>query len=407
MWGRLSRAAGVALALAWAFLPPLPARAGAAVRYAEPGGNGPAATCPQSDPCDIQVAVEDPSVADGDTVVVLPGDYVLTSDLVIDDVITVRSEPGMGRPRLARAGNVLYIPVAATVRGLYVESTSGSDTVVAFGPTLEQMVIVATGGANYGATLHDSAVLRDSVAWTDVSAAVRTSGTGATLINATLIGAGGSSDGIEVNSDNGQVHTVLLHNTIARGTDAGVQGINGGGGGEPDNVDVFVNNSNYSSVVDPAGTEVEIILGPGNQTAQPLFADAANVDFHQVPGSPTIDAGAAHAIQGAGDLDGEPRAQGSAPDIGADEIDGTPPDTEITRHPRKRTVRHRAKFRFESTEPGSTFQCKLKGGFRPCTPPKRYGGLDEGRYTFRVRAMDALGNTDPTPDRFRWRIVEG
>ena len=69
--------------------------------------------------------------------------------------------------------------------------------------------------------------------------------------------------------------------------------------------------------------------GGGNQDAEPLFAAPAALDFHELAGSPTIDAGGRASSLSATDLDGEPRVQGTAPDVGADETSnaprGTPP----------------------------------------------------------------------------------
>ena len=64
-----------------------------------------------------------------------------------------------------------------------------------------------------------------------------------------------------------------------------------------------------------------------------------------------------------------------------------------------------ATFRFASSEPGSTFVCKLdtrKSG--PCTSPKLYKQLKPGRHVFRVRARDRAGNVDATPAVKRFTI---
>jgi CSLREA domain-containing protein len=77
--------------------------------------------------------------------------------------------------------------------------------------------------------------------------------------------------------------------------------------------------------------------------------------------------------------------------------DSKPPNTSITSttlHPRY----HSATFGFSSTEPGSTFRCKLDAQpYASCTSPRTYGGLAAGHHTFRVRATDKAGNVDATP----------
>jgi hypothetical protein len=71
------------------------------------------------------------------------------------------------------------------------------------------------------------------------------------------------------------------------------------------------------------------------------------------------------------------------------------------------------KARFSSDEPGSTFECKLKGKratkamkrWKACTSPTRYKKVKPGSYRVRVRATDAAGNTDPTPASRKVKIV--
>jgi hypothetical protein len=86
-------------------------------------------------------------------------------------------------------------------------------------------------------------------------------------------------------------------------------------------------------------------------------------------------------------------------------IDRTAPNTTITSGPPTPTNITDAAFTFDSTEPGSTFQCRLDGAaFAPCTSPVNYTALSNGSHTFRVRAIDPAGNTDGSPAAFTWNI---
>lgn len=94
------------LATAAIVLAAIPAAAAQAeTRYAAPGGDGPVATCPQENPCDIQTAVEDVAVADGDEVIVAEGtDNIAGDPLTIDNAITVRGPAPGERPQITGGG---------------------------------------------------------------------------------------------------------------------------------------------------------------------------------------------------------------------------------------------------------------------------------------------------------------
>jgi parallel beta-helix repeat protein len=85
-------------------------------------------------------------------------------------------------------------------------------------------------------------------------------------------------------------------------------------------------------------------------------------------------------------------------------VDTAAPETTIDDGPADPTNSTSATLRF-SSEPGSTFQCSLDtAAFAACTSPAEYSGLSEGSHTFRVKATDRAGNTDPTPASFTWAI---
>jgi extracellular elastinolytic metalloproteinase len=86
-------------------------------------------------------------------------------------------------------------------------------------------------------------------------------------------------------------------------------------------------------------------------------------------------------------------------------VDLKPPKTTIPTAPPARLAPGTARFRFRSSEFGSTFQCRLDGKrFRACSAHKTYRGLARGRHVLRVRAKDRAGNLDPTPARYVWRV---
>lgn len=83
-------------------------------------------------------------------------------------------------------------------------------------------------------------------------------------------------------------------------------------------------------------------------------------------------------------------------------------ETEISKGPKKKTSKRTAKFKFDSPLPDATFECKLDSKkFKPCESPVKYKGLKPGKHKFQVRAIDASGNPDPSPDKYKWKITEG
>ena len=89
-------------------------------------------------------------------------------------------------------------------------------------------------------------------------------------------------------------------------------------------------------------------------------------------------------------------------------VDTTPPETTITKGPKKKTRKKSATFWFNSNEANSSLECQLDNKpSTPCTSPKTYRRLKVGRHTFTVRATDAAGNLDPSPATYRWKVRRG
>lgn len=79
-------------------------------------------------------------------------------------------------------------------------------------------------------------------------------------------------------------------------------------------------------------------------------------------------------------------------------VDVSPPNTRLRKRLRKTRRRSIWVFHFRSSEPGSTFRCKLdRSRWRRCRSPLRIRRMRRGRHALRVAAVDAAGNRDLSP----------
>ena len=90
-------------------------------------------------------------------------------------------------------------------------------------------------------------------------------------------------------------------------------------------------------------------------------------------------------------------------------VDRKPPQTKLGRHPAKllkaKGRTRSVSFRFTASERAASFRCKIDHRpLRPCTSPRTYR-ISLGRHAFRVVAVDAAGNVDPTPAVFKFRLI--
>jgi hypothetical protein len=77
------------------------------------------------------------------------------------------------------------------------------------------------------------------------------------------------------------------------------------------------------------------------------------------------------------------------------------PNTTITKHPKKKTTKRRAKFAFTATEGVDEFQCKLDNApFKDCDSPFKKR-VKRGKHKFKVAAEG-----DDSPARFNWKVVK-
>jgi CSLREA domain-containing protein len=85
-------------------------------------------------------------------------------------------------------------------------------------------------------------------------------------------------------------------------------------------------------------------------------------------------------------------------------VDASVPDTQITAAPPALSRSATARTEFSSTEPGSRFECRLDGSeFAACLSPDTRP-VTGGDHVIEVRAIDGVGNADPSPASAAFRI---
>jgi hypothetical protein len=90
------------------------------------------------------------------------------------------------------------------------------------------------------------------------------------------------------------------------------------------------------------------------------------------------------------------------------DIDTTVPETTIDDGPPPETATDVASFLFSSNDPGAGFECRVDstdpGDWEECSPPQLYADLGDGPHAVEVRATDAAGNKDASPDSRSWTV---
>lgn len=313
-----------------------PASVQGAIRHAGPAGAG--IGCTVLAPCDLGTAVN--GATSGDEIVVAAGSYTGYPNLAAaGKALNIHGAAGQPRPVLTTATSTLTVGAGSTVRRL--EITASAPTTGA----LITMVGTGAGNVDQPSVIVDDVIARSPGALIDIANAgagnrIRSSiliGAGGgvavsirdttqtTIEHVTLLAQGGQSTALRVDAASAPSMRVAVSNSIVRGGDQDVAATEGGA----DTLSVTLENSAYRT----ARVGALVTNGANNILGDPVFVDAATGDFHQAPGSPTIDAGTATSVLT--DIDGQPRSIGPQPDIGADEVGAratlaTDPVTAIT-----------------------------------------------------------------------------
>jgi hypothetical protein len=293
-------------------------------RYAAPAGTGSA--CSQAAPCSLKESLV--AAESNDEVIVTTGSYVLSSAITVPGGVSnlyVHGDFAAAMPRIAASvtSPVIESPENG-YRIAYLEitntSTEGGVLVCRTGWQIERVRFAVTTPGGIALAQNENCLVRDSLLLSiGTGSAALTSGGSAldgVVRNVTAIATGANSVGISAFSSGN--HGIDLKNVIAGGDGFDLKAQKGPFGAGK----IFVSNSNFDSTKTDVGATI-VGLG-GNQTAAPLFVDAANGDYREAAGSPTIDAGVADQL-GPLDLAGNARILGAAPDIGAFEFVPPPP----------------------------------------------------------------------------------
>ena len=313
--------------------------AAAQQRFASPGGTG---DCSQPSPCDIATAIN--NATSGDEVILAPGDYgspgsELSTQLQSSQTnLDVHGVDGQPRPRIYT--NTLFgLDLAGSgskARHFEIhQSANGSyqSALVLDSGQASDMVLSNLGGSSAAAcTLLGSSTLTNSVCEATGSNAYgifpyrRTVGplaNSSIIRNATVVAPGTGATGIyAVGGDTAdKAENLTVTNTIVSPqTNTSLFAYPQTG-----DATITIDHSNFGYQNDLA----HIHKGEGNQqlTKPPTFVASGN--YHEAPGSITIDAGATNALNGLTDFDGDARSLGlGGTDIGADEF--VPPPTAVT-----------------------------------------------------------------------------
>ncbi len=226
----------------------------------------------------------------------------------------------------------------------------------------------------------------------------------------------GNADGAIVIEDSGSDGNQVLRNTASANPlfiDLGDDGLGGGDGANDLIAAPVISSATLTAASGTAKPGATIQLYAKDTASNGEIAGFVGSTTAAGDGTWTIAYSPAPAFIGATQTDGgtselavaQPGSgSGGGGGGGGGGADVTAPETTITKHPKKKGTKRKAKFKFESSEDGSSFECKLdKKPYKPCTSPYKKK-VKLAKHKFRVRATDAAGNTDGSPAKFKFKV---
>jgi hypothetical protein len=449
MDARENRRVAVGVAWFWAIVLVsglLPGVASAAtVFHVAPGGSG--GTCSVAQPCNIVFALQ--SAGSGDTVMAAgnQGTYGLPNSptaapIEVPNGATLEGEPGQPQPQLyteAAGFASVIIETGGNLIDFGVHEAKFGQTAIfgEGGNTVER--VLSLGGTDMGCVISPSSTITDTAC---------SGGWG--LYDS--LGASGQTFTLNLRNDTfygteqgalfaGNHITFLIEavNTIFLGQSGGVRVMDQTEG----TIEVAATHSSYSGTIEENGATMTPEGTAGNQTAAPLLVNPAAGDFHELAGSPTIDAALSSPVNGEFDLGGNARSLPSTatcagtgaalPDIGAYEYVApspscgssgssaasaahpagpTAPSPRRSRGGARITAVHvsgsNVSLKFVAVGGATRFRCRLdRAKWHPCHSPVRYRHLAPGSHRISVKAVGPAGDSFAKPAKRRFSIAAG
>jgi hypothetical protein len=273
---------------------------------------------------------------EGDEVIVTSGSYTVP-ETIFAEAGGLSIHGDLGGPMPTISATLPYYAIQVSGAGSvvsyleFIDMGEEGQALFCIRSRVERVRAIGIGKKAYGLLQAAGCTVRDSI--------LLASGEGATALhsvgdsgvtnvtrNVTAIAVGPESVGVSSFNEDPVIHGVFsldLKNSIAQGEKVGLRAEAGFEGPS----EILVSHSNFDRAEGEGAAKV--VDAGSNQTAAPVFVDAAKGDYREAAGSPTIDAGVADQL-GALDFAGNPRVLGSAPDIGAYETAGpAPPAPEL------------------------------------------------------------------------------